>query len=283
MSAVERDPAGLLERVPELGRLATLHPSLARAIERGRPHAVYRALFWLRLLGKAGQDAALVGELLANRRLFIQPLDGAPTMVTFNGFGSSAYGQAEADPGDGSFILTVYLVAIFVPIYPFSAYLVRRAEKGWSFFGKVPLSGTSYLWQRAIALAGLVTVLFGGVKALGAMRYNTVQLVNGLPVPVAVKVGKEPPVLVGTNHVEKVRAEVGMQEIVVKLDGRVIERGKLEVKRGYDVDAWNVLGAAMLYRGDVVYTAQDSSATASEQRAPELQCGERSVLLDGID
>src|SRR6187402_1857937 len=124
MNTVERDPAGLLERVPELARLAASHPTLLRAIERGRPHAVYRALFWIRLLGRAGTDAALIGELLSSRRLFIQPLGSAPTMLTYNGFGSSAYGRAEADLADGSYILTVYLVAIFVPIYPFASYLV---------------------------------------------------------------------------------------------------------------------------------------------------------------
>src|SRR6478735_7617186 len=166
MNAVERDPAGLLERVPELARLASLHPSLRRAIERGRPHAVYRALFWLRMLGKAGPDAQLIGELLGHRRLFIQPLNGAPAMVTYNGFGSSAYGGAEPDVTDGTYILTVYFVAIFVPLYPFSSYLVRRADKGWSFFGKVPLSTACYFWHRTIALAGVVAVLFGALSAL---------------------------------------------------------------------------------------------------------------------
>jgi len=128
MSAVERDPAGLLERVPELARLGSLHASLRRAIERGRPHAVYRALFWLRVLGKAGPDAQLIRDLLGHRRLFIQPMKGAPAMITFNGFGSSAYGGAEPDPADGTYILTVYFVGVFVPLYPFSPYLVRRAE-----------------------------------------------------------------------------------------------------------------------------------------------------------
>ncbi|HET7545238.1 MAG TPA: hypothetical protein VFK05_35475 [Polyangiaceae bacterium] len=282
MSAVERDPAELLERVPELARLAS-HPSVARAIERGRPHAVYRALFWLRRLGKAGQDGELIDGLLANRRLFIQPMSGAPAMVTFNGFGARPYGEAEVDPRDGSYIMTLYLVAIFVPIYPFSAYLVRPAQKGWSFFGKVPLSASGYVWQRAVALAGLVAVLFGGVKALGAMRYNTVQVVNGLSSPVEVKVGQEPPVVVAGNDVAKVRAKVGMQDVLVKLDGRVLEQGKLEVKRGYDIDAWNVLGAAVLFRSDVVYTAKDAKASASDQKEIQFLCGESTVLEDGID
>jgi hypothetical protein len=283
MSAVERDPAGLLARVPELGALASSHPTLRRAIERGRPHAVYRALFWLRLLGKAGADAPLIGQLLSNRRLFIQPLNGAPSMVTLNGFGAKAYGSAEADPADGTYLVTLYFVAIFVPIYPFSAYLVRPAEKGWTFFGKVPLSTTGYLWQRAIALAGVVAVLFGVVNAVGAMRYNTVQLVNGLSAPVEVQVGLAPPVTVASNQVEKVRSKVGQQDVVVKLRGKEIERGQLLVKRGYDVNAWNVLGAGALFHADVVYTAKDSSSSAPESKEPVILCGERAVLQDDID
>jgi hypothetical protein len=97
MSTVERDPAGLLERVPELARLADAHVTLRRAIEHGRPHAAYRALFWIRVLGRAGQDAELVRQLLATRRLFIQPLKGAPAMLTYNGVGARVYGEAEPD------------------------------------------------------------------------------------------------------------------------------------------------------------------------------------------
>lgn len=283
MTEVERDPAGLLERVPELARLASAHPSLRRAIERGRPHAVYRALFWLRVLGKGGPDAALIRGLLDNRRLFIQPLNGAPTMMTYNGFGSSAYGAAEPDTQDGTFILTVYLVALFVPLYPFSAYLVRRADKGWSFFGKVPLSGTGYLWQRSIALAGVIAVLFGAVNALGAMRYNTVQFANGLSRPVEVTIGLERPVLVAGNDVKSMRTKVGTQDVRVTLDGKEIERGKLDVKRGYGVNAWNVLGAGPLYQSDVIYTAKGSSASPSDELPTQFMCGERTVQRDNVD
>src|SRR3954469_20381473 len=126
MGSVERDPSGLLERVPELGRLAESHRSLKAAIEQGRPHAVYRALFWIRLTGKAGADAELIQPLLSTRRLFLTPLNGAPAMLTYNGIGSRPYGNSEPDPQDGSYLMTLYLV-LFVPVYPFSAYLVRPA------------------------------------------------------------------------------------------------------------------------------------------------------------
>lgn len=273
----------MLERVPELAGLAEAHPRLRAAIEQGKPHAAYRALFWMRLLGKDKASAALIQQLLSARRLFIQPLNGAPAMMTYNGIGTRPYGKSEPDLNDGSYIITLYLVALFVPLYPFSAYLVRPASsRGWTFFGKVPLSSAGYLWQRAMAVAGLAAVLIGAFNALGAMRYNTVQIVNALPSPVTVRVGREAP-LVMMSGMRSLRTKVGVQDISVELAGKVIEHGKLEVKRGYAVNAWNVLGAGALYREDVVYTEKGSSERPPTFAAPELMCGERAVSLDDVD
>jgi hypothetical protein len=283
MTAVERDPSGLLERVPELAQLAEKHLAVRRAIEQGRPHAVYRALLWLRWLGKAGPDADLVRQLLATRRLFIQPLNGAPAMITYNGIGSRAYGESEPDGADASHIKTLFLVVLFVPVYPFSAYLVRRAERGWTFFGRVPLSATCYLWQRALALFGVVAVLIGAVNAGFAMRYNTVQIANALPLPIQAQVGGAAPITVASGQVEKLRSKVGVQEVVIKAGARELERGKLEVRRGYDVNAWNVLGAGALYLEDVAYTAEKSTQTAPSHDEPVFHCGENEVLQDGVN
>jgi hypothetical protein len=284
VGTIERDPAGLLARVPELARLAQLHPSLARAIERGKPHAVYRALFWLKLLGKTERETELVTQLLATRRLFLQPLNGAPTMMTYNGVGARPYGESEVDRGDGTFIMTLYLVVVFVPLYPFSSYLVRGADSGsgWTFFGKVPLSPVHYFWQRALALAGVVAVAFGIFNAVGAARYNMVQVVNALHAPVDVQVGAGR-VTVGPGSIAKLRSRIGVQDVVVRLGGQEIERGKLEVKRGFDVNAWNVLGTAALYRQDVTYTASGVTPPAPSTDGPDFWCGEQQVLEEDVD
>lgn len=283
---IERDPAGLLTRVPELARLALAHPKLARAIEQGKPHAVYRALFWLRLLGKADRDSELVKQLLGTRRLFLQPLNGAaPAMMTYNGIGSRPYGNSEPDAADGTFIMTLYLVVVFVPVYPLAAYLVQSAEsgQGWSFFGKVPLSSVGYVWQRALALVGVGAVALGVFNAVGAARYNTVQIVNALPAAVEVRVGTEAPVTVTQGSVAKLKTRVGVQDVVVRLKGKEIERGRLDVRRGYDVNAWNVLGAAPLFLEDVSYSAEGSSAPRPPDTEPRFSCGERQVLNDDVD
>ena len=283
MTKVERDPSGLLERVPELAGLAEKHAGVRRAIEQGRPHAVYRALLWLRWLGKAGPDADLVRQLLTTRRLFIQPLNGAPAMVTYNGIGSRAYGESEPDGADASHIKTLFLVVLFVPVYPFSAYLVRRADRGWTFFGRVPLSATCYLWQRGLALFGVVAVLIGAGNAVFAMRYNTVQIANALPLPIQAQIGGAAPITVASGQVEKLRSKVGVQDVVIKAGARELERGKLEVRRGYDVNAWNVLGAGALYLEDVAYTSEKSTQTPPTHDEPVFHCGENEVLQDGVN
>jgi hypothetical protein len=284
VGVIERDPAGLVTRVPELLRLAQAHATLARAIERGKPHAVYRALFWLKLLGKTDRDSELVNQLLASRRLFIQPLEGAPTMLTYNGVGSRPYGNSEPDSSDGTYIMTLYLVVLFVPVYPLAAYLVRGASgEGWSFFGKVPLSSVGYVWQRALALAGVGAVAFGIFNAVGAARYNTVQVVNALPATVEVQVGAGGPVKVERGGVVGVRTKVGNQDVVVRLDGKELERGKLDVKRGFDVVAWNVMGAAPLFLETVSYSAEGSSSPPAPNSEPRFSCGERQVLQEDVD
>ncbi|HEV8480420.1 MAG TPA: hypothetical protein VGR66_06460 [Candidatus Eisenbacteria bacterium] len=278
--SVERDPAGLLQRVPELLPLAGRSPQLKRAIEEGRPHAAYRALIWLKLRG-AGTDGPLVNTLLARRRLFLQPLKGAPWMVTYNGVGASVYGATELDPQDRTSVKTHYLVFVFLPFFPLGAYLTRPAEqgKGWTFFGKVPLSLPLYLWQRGVALIVLLLVLGGALSAVAAARYNTVHVANGFPFPVQVKIGSAEAVVMA-GSVGKVRASVGTQPIEVRRDGVVIDHGSVDVPRGFDAVVYNVLGAAPVYLETVTYTA-DSHDRPEE--SGELFCGRKSFAFDHVD
>lgn len=281
VSGVARDPAGMLERVPELAALAEKHVTVRSAIERGKPHAVYYALLRLKLFG-AGADKQLVSDLLRHRRLFIQPLGRAPTMITYNGIGARVYGQAEPDGEDASHIKTLFFVVLFVPLYPLSAYLVKKADgRGWTFYGRVPLSAPSYLWQRACAAVGILAVLVGAYRAVWASRYNTVWVANALPTAVEVRLGTAPPLVVLPHAREKMRARVGMQPLEVREGGRVLEHGQLEVKRGYDVVLWNVIGAGLVYEEDVIYTAKRSDGPGTPP-TPAIFCGDNQVLLDNV-
>ena len=99
-SPILRDPVGLVERSPELAELALHSPALRKAIERGSPHAAYRALFWATHFGGRfkGDHRETARALLRHRRIFFKPLTSAPTMFTYNGFGSSLYGRFSSTP-----------------------------------------------------------------------------------------------------------------------------------------------------------------------------------------
>ncbi|HEY6006074.1 MAG TPA: hypothetical protein VIV57_24555, partial [Anaeromyxobacter sp.] len=152
-----RDPAGLLTRIQELEPLCS-DPRIRRAVEKGDPFKVYRAIWWARLTGKLVAHRRTLDLLLAHRRAFAKPLGGkTPMLGTFNGFGATLLGGAEKEP-DGTSIATHCLVALFVfPVFPLGAYVVSGGERkalstSWTIFARVPLGAFAWLSRRAIAL-----------------------------------------------------------------------------------------------------------------------------------
>ncbi len=278
-----QDPLGILARIPELEGLAERDKGVRRAIERGRAHALYRRLFWLRWLGRAGNDTELVKELLKRRRLFIEPLKGAPIMFTYNGIGTSIYGRDEIDPNDATYAKTLFLVFVFVPIFPFGSYVVRDGESSnsWGFMGRLPLGAATYLWQRAIALGILGGVAWGAFSSMYEARSNTVHVVNGLSTPVKFRVGEEAEVTVAPESVAEIRSAVGEQPVTVVANGHEIETGTLDVRRGYDAVVWNVLGVGIVYRESVQYVAKGAAAPSDSKATP--RCGESSIVEDDLD
>ncbi|XXX78464.1 hypothetical protein WMF30_06795 [Sorangium sp. So ce134] len=288
---MDRDPAGLLDRVPELAELAQMNPGVRRAIEQVRPHAVYRRLFWMRwrerLLPRPGAAGAqlreLLDALLARRRLFLEPMRRSPWLMTMNGVGATVYGASDRDPEDGTYIKTLFFVFLFVPLYPFGSYLVADGAdaRSWRFIGRAPLGPALYLWQRAVALGITAVVALGAWNALGAARYNTVRIANALPYPVEVSVGGAS-VQVPARGLERLQSGVGRRAVKVTAGGRTIEEGELDVPRGTDVVAWNVLGLAPIYQLEVRYTA-DRNASSDGDGVPTVFCGQSAVIVDDVD
>src|ERR1700690_814599 len=176
------DPAGMLVRIPELVPLLG-DEGVRRAVERCDPHRLYRRLFWANLFGKLPAHRKTIQLLLARRRLFLAPITSAPRLATINGVGVRVYGQAEADPNDGTYILTHYIVLFLIPIFPLRQFLVRDGapsggRPSWGFIGKVPLSPVEFFWNRLVALAVAALVIGGAASAFIASRYHAVHLVN---------------------------------------------------------------------------------------------------------
>ena len=286
MATVDRDPAGLLARVPELETLALRHEAIRRAIERGALPLLYRRLWWLRLARRAGEDRDLVGTLLAHRRLFVAPIRRAPTLATLNGIGARVYGADDRDERDDTYITTHYATVLWVPVFPVASYLVvegvRDGGPAWQFMGKVPLAMGHWFWQRLFALSVVVGVAVAAYSAHHAAGHNELRVANGLPFDVTVRVGSGEPLAVpGNGGIAAMELATGPYAIDVESDGRSIEKGRVDITAGTSVIAWNVLGAAPLFSEKVVYQRDD--LPRGRDAKAQIFCGERSVRVDDVD
>jgi hypothetical protein len=285
---VIRDPAGLLTRIQELEPLCS-DPRIRRAIEKGDPFKVYRALWWARLTGKLVAHRRTLDLLLAHRRAFAKPLGGrTPMLGTFNGFGATLLGGSEQEP-DGTSIATHCVVALFVlPVFPLGAYVVAGGERkvlstSWTIFARVPLGTFAWLSRRAVAFAMVAAVAWAGATALWNTRHRAVTVVNGLAVPVRATLGSETRE-VAPGATVTLGAPVGtIRARAATASGADIESFDLPVPRpGHSLLVWNVAGAAPVYEEVVEYFAKAPDADHRGPK-PSLHCGDRVLEVTGID
>ncbi|MDY7232947.1 hypothetical protein [Hyalangium rubrum] len=282
-----QDPAGVLQRIPELKPLCE-DAGVRRAVERGDPFRLYRALFWARWLGRLRSHRAVLDALLRQRRLFARPLKGSPSLGTVNGFGMTLLGSAEPDPEDGTSIATHCFVALFaIPLLPLGAYVVRPSEenkglqRGWTLFARVPMGAFPWLYGRAVALGVMALVGLGAARAFHASRYQDVRVVNGFQEPLRVEIGGLTQLVpAGGMHVLSV--PVGAQKGRAVSEGGVeVDTVEINVASGHDVLAWNIAGAAPIFRETVTY--QKVLSQAPSPYKPTFFCGERVVVLDNVN
>ena len=278
------------ERLKQLRReklKSLLHDvEVSRAIEADQPRALYRLL--LKKRRTAGlADRPLIEELLANRRLFSEPVAKAPTMHTINGIGTSLYGKAEKDEADGTHIATLFLVLVFVPVLPLASYVVLPANTGgWYFLRKVPFNPKMRLWRKLFA-AGIAAAgcLIAGL-IYQSQNYATLHVVNALDVPVQVQLDRAAPLKVGPGGVAEMSSvHRGRHHVATRtLAGQPVEELDVTMPVGQDVVAYNVLGAAPLFaRGLIYYADGKAPATAAnEQQELIVYCGERFIVRDHV-
>jgi hypothetical protein len=101
-----------------------------------------------------------------------RPVEGAPTLMTFNGFGTMLYGSRDRWT-DGSYIATRFLCALFIPVFPLESYRVREyAARQFEFFTREPLSKVAKLYRVGILVAAAAAVaFFAGRSYLGGASY----------------------------------------------------------------------------------------------------------------
>jgi len=136
-----------------------------------KPYVVMHLLEQHRSFGAGGWLARLAPRIRQHcdqmRSPGMQPITGAPSLFTLNGFGTMLYGERDYDPPTRSHVSVLYFVALFIPVFPIAAYRVIRVDgRRWSFLGKVPLSEGDR-WHRRIA-GGLGVVLVACMFLVGA-------------------------------------------------------------------------------------------------------------------
>jgi predicted Zn-dependent protease len=94
---------------------------------------------------------------LAERFPEMRPISRVPSLMTWNGIGTTLYGRSGYDDETGTYVKTHWFCLLFVPIIALGAYRVAEAlGGGWYFLGRVPLARGPRLWNVVLLLAVLV-------------------------------------------------------------------------------------------------------------------------------
>ncbi|MFK8001692.1 MAG: hypothetical protein AB8H86_19010 [Polyangiales bacterium] len=75
---------------------------------------------------------------------------GAPSLSSINGIGTAIYGERDR-AGDGSYVTTHWIIALFVPIFPLGAYrVINNGGGSYTFFSKERLGPIARAWRFAM-------------------------------------------------------------------------------------------------------------------------------------
>lgn len=138
--------------------------------------------------------------------------------------------------------------------------------------------------RGAILLGVMASLAVGGIWTVSRSRsVQDVFFVNGLDVPVDVEVdGSRFSVNQGGQTVRSLRE--GIHEVrVLGEDGSVIEEGPVDIPGRRDAVAYNVLGAAPLYKADIVYSSAGSNDNDNDNSEPSFLGGDRVTSVEHVD
>jgi len=124
---------------------------------RGR--AVAAAPRWMQLRWST-TNAALLRAMRRARSVPDAGVRRGPALGRWLGFGTGLYGAREKH-GDGSYLSTLCLSALWIPILPLATYRVRPFGESYELLGREPLGSMARLWASmtvllAIGFCGLI-------------------------------------------------------------------------------------------------------------------------------
>ncbi len=87
------------------------------------------------------------------------PTNSAPSLFTLNGCGLKLYGSRDQHPQSDSYVTTLFITLIFIPIFPIKAYrVVASSSNSYYFLGKEPLSTLCRLYRRCVLIAFMLMI-----------------------------------------------------------------------------------------------------------------------------
>ena len=278
-----QDPSGLFARIPELEPLAQ-DPAVAAAVESGDLFRVYRALQMAKLFGRLPTQRSALESVLANRRAFAKPIVKSPSLHTVNGFGTGFVGKSDEQP-DGTYIAMHALVFLFfIPVFPFGAYVVRKASGGvrstWNIFARVPPGLGSVLYRKLAGVGVATGLACAALLAFHAARHQQMRVVNGFDVPVQATIGALH-VDVPARGDASIEVPSGMTHLRAQAGEVVLDERDVQVPSRRDLFAWNIAGAMPLYRAEIYYEEKPLPESDSSKLL-DLYCGVPIVDVDPV-
>jgi len=181
-----------LDAVARLHNDPDLFPDEVRALyDAGKARQARKVLLRHAREERDETRAALQEEVADHPRLWLDPVSKPPRMFTLNGIGTRLYGKSQP-AGDGTYIATLWLVLLFVPLWPLGSYLVAPASSGgWFFLAKAPFTRLALGVRRVAALAVIAIALRLVVGAYWSGTHASLIVYNGFERPVSVTVAND--------------------------------------------------------------------------------------------
>jgi len=90
----------------------------------------------------------------------MKPMKGAPPLFRLNGCGTSMLGRRAYDAETGTYVKTLVITLLFIPVLPITSYRVADAQDGgWYFIGKERISPQVRMIRSTLLLLALFAVL----------------------------------------------------------------------------------------------------------------------------
>jgi hypothetical protein len=96
----------------------------------------------------------------------LRPMKSPPRLYHFFGFGLYLHGDRDFDMETQSFVRTLCLCVLYIPVLALRSYRVAPSVDGWSYLGVTPVSRSARLLSLASA-----ALLLGGAGFIGARAY----------------------------------------------------------------------------------------------------------------